>query len=155
MGEQDSERTNEPADEENGGDSEDTPQDKPEPDKEDKEKAAEMMTAYVDRPTLVLPGSGGAISGTAVNDWLDDDGNPKYADDEDAPAAKAKADGKTDDETDGKDFDEQIAKDKEFNAAIIKAHKEEYGAGAGDEDEDKPDKADKAEVSEDEKAVSK
>ncbi len=117
----------------------------------------------------MLPGSGGAISGTAVNDWLDDDGNPKYADDEDAPAAKAKADAKsdddakTDDETDGNDFDEQVAKDKEFNAAIIKATKEDRGTGAGDEDEDedKPntadtaDTADKAEVSEDEKAVSK
>ena len=33
-----------------------------------------MMTAYEDRPTVVLPGSGGAVSGTAVNDWLDEDG---------------------------------------------------------------------------------
>lgn len=167
MGEQDSERTNEPADEENSGDSdsEEAPQEKPEPDEEDKEKAAEMMTAYIDRPTLVLPGSGGAISGTAVNDWLDDDGNPKYADDGDSPAAKAKADAKSDDdankddETDGNDFDEQVAKDKEFNAAIIKATEEDRGTGAGDKDEGKADKADKAEVSEDEsedeKAVSK
>ena len=51
---------------------------KPEPDEEDKKKAAEMMKAYEDRPTLVLPGSGGMVSGTAVNDWLDEDGNPKY-----------------------------------------------------------------------------
>ncbi len=37
-----------------------------------------MMTAYEDdRPTLVLPGSGGMVSGTAVNEWLDEDGNPK------------------------------------------------------------------------------
>jgi len=28
-----------------------------------------------DRKTVVLPGSDGTISGTAVNDWLDDDGN--------------------------------------------------------------------------------
>jgi hypothetical protein len=145
MGEQDSERTNKPADEEEkGGDSEQTPQEKPEPDEGNKEKAAEMMTAYVDRPTLVLPGSGGAISGTAVNDWLDDDGNPKYANDDDTPAAKANADDvKDDDETDGRDFEEQVAKDKEFNAAAIKAAKDEQGA------------EDKAEVSEDEKAVSK
>jgi hypothetical protein len=122
MGEQDSERTNEPADQENGGNSEQTPQEKPEPDEKDKEKAAEMMTAYVDKPTLVLPGSGGAISGTAVNDWLDDDGNPKYANDEDAPAAKAKA---NDDETDDHDFEEQTAKDKAFNEAVIKAAKDE------------------------------
>jgi hypothetical protein len=147
MGEQDSERTNEPADQESGGNSEQTPQEKPEPDEKDKEKAAEMMTAYDDKPTLVLPGSGGAISGTAVNDWLDDEGNPKYADDQDAPAAKAKADG---DETDDRDFEEQVAKDKEFNAAVIKAAKEDKGAEEGDED-----KGEKAEASEDEKAVSK
>lgn len=29
----------------------------------------------------MLPGSGGAISGTAVNDWIDEDGNPKYGGD--------------------------------------------------------------------------
>jgi hypothetical protein len=149
MGEQDSQRTNEPADEENGGNSEQTPQEKPEPDEGNKEKAAEMMTAYVDRPTLVLPGSGGAISGTAVNDWLDDDGNPKFANDEDAPAAKAKTN--DDDETDDHDIEEQIAKDKEFNEAAIKAAKEKNeGAEEGDED-----KGEKAEASEDEKAVSK
>ncbi len=28
-----------------------------------------------DRKTVILPGSDGTISGTAVNDWLDDDGN--------------------------------------------------------------------------------
>ena len=152
MGEQDSERTNEPADQENGGNSEQTPQEKPEPDEEDKEKAAEMMTAYGDKPTLVLPGSGGAISGTAVGDWLDDDGNPKYANDEDAPAAKAKADGddKDDGETDEHDFEEQVEKDKKFNEAVIKAAKEREDAEAGDKD-----KAEKAEASEDHKAVSK
>jgi hypothetical protein len=148
MGEQDSERTNEPADQENGGKSDQTSQEKPEPDEKDKEKAAEMMTAYVDRPTLVLPGSGGTISGTAVNDWLDDDGNPKYANDEDAPAAKAKTN--DDDETDDRDIEEQTAKDKEFNEAVIKAAKENEGAEEGDED-----KGEKAEASEDEKAVSK
>jgi hypothetical protein len=51
---------------------------KPEPDENAKRKAAEMMTAYDDRPTVVLPGSGGKVSGTAVNAWLDEDGNPKY-----------------------------------------------------------------------------
>ena len=152
MGEQDSERTNEPADQENGGNSEQTPQEKPEPDEKDNEKAAEMMKAYVDKPTLVLPGSGGAISGTAVGDWLDDDGNPKYATDEDAPAAKAKADGddKDDGETDEHDFEEQVKKDKEFNEAVIKAAKENEGAESGDED-----KAEKTEASENDKAVSK
>jgi hypothetical protein len=66
------------------------PTEKPEPSDEHKEKAAEMMTSYEYRPTLVLPGSGGAVAGTAVNDWLDDEGNPKGIGDEDAPAAKAK-----------------------------------------------------------------
>ncbi len=37
-----------------------------------------MREAYKDKPTIVLPGTGGSVSGTAVNDWLDDDGNPKH-----------------------------------------------------------------------------
>jgi hypothetical protein len=45
-----------------------------------KEKAKEMAAAYDDRPTAVLPGSGNTVTGTAVNDWLDDDGNPKFGD---------------------------------------------------------------------------
>jgi hypothetical protein len=108
-----------------------TPQEKPEPDDEAKEKAAEMMTAYEDRPTLVLPGTGGAVSGTAVNDWLDDDGNPKAIDDEDAPAAKAKDDldkyAENDSEIEGIDeesLEDKAKRDKEFNAAVIKDAKE-------------------------------
>jgi hypothetical protein len=108
-----------------------SPEEKPEPDDEAKEKAAEMMTAYEDRPTLVLPGTGGAVSGTAVNDWLDDDGNPKGADDEDSPAAKAKDDlakyGEHDSEIEGIDeesIEDKTARDKEFNAAVIKDAKE-------------------------------
>ncbi|MHA7650675.1 hypothetical protein ACX9NE_15260 [Mycobacterium sp. ML4] len=66
---------------------------KPEPDEGAKEKAKEMMTAYEDKPTLVMPGSGKTITGTAVSEWLDDDGNPKYAEDDDSPAAKAKSEG--------------------------------------------------------------
>lgn len=85
MGEQDSEPDKEPADKADS----DRASEKPEPDDDAKEKAAEMMTAYEYRPTLILPGTGGAVSGTAVGDWLDDDGNPKYADDKDSPAAKA------------------------------------------------------------------
>ena len=27
-----------------------------------------------------MPGTDGAVSGTAVNDWVDDDGNPKFSD---------------------------------------------------------------------------
>ena len=37
------------------------------------------MQSYDDtRPTVTLPGSHGTVSGTAVNDWVDDDGNPIY-----------------------------------------------------------------------------
>jgi hypothetical protein len=43
-----------------------------------KEKAAEMARAYDERPTAVLPGSHNTVTGTAINDWLDDDGNPKW-----------------------------------------------------------------------------
>ncbi len=141
MGEQDSgqataarEDATEPEDRDSG-DAENTPTEKPEPDEEDKEKAAEMMTAYEEKPTLILPGTGGAVSGTAVGAWLDDDGNPKFADD-DGPAAKAKAEGdKGDDgETAEHDFQEQVDKDKEFNAAVIKAA-EEDGRGGDKEDE--------------------
>jgi hypothetical protein len=57
-----------------------------------------------DRPTLVLPGSGGMVSGTAVNDWLDENGNPKYEDEEDYEAQK-----------------EQIEKDKALNEELKKA----------------------------------
>lgn len=37
------------------------------------------MRAYdEDRPTTVLPGSGGTVAGTAVTDWVDDDGEPIF-----------------------------------------------------------------------------
>ncbi|WAC93503.1 hypothetical protein [Mycobacterium sp. Aquia_213] len=81
---------------------------KPEPGDEQKEKAADMMVAYEDRPTLVLPGSGGAISGTAVNDWLDEDGNPKYADGADSGVDQ-----------------EQVEKDKALNVELKKLAAEE------------------------------
>jgi hypothetical protein len=46
---------------------------KPEVTDEHKEKAKEMARAYdEDRPTTILPGSGGTVSGTAVTDWVDD-----------------------------------------------------------------------------------
>ncbi|SEH49377.1 hypothetical protein SAMN04489835_0488 [Mycolicibacterium rutilum] len=53
---------------------------KPEVTDEHREKAKEMHKAYEEeRPTTKMPGTGGAVAGTAVNDWLDDDGNPKYS----------------------------------------------------------------------------
>jgi len=97
----------------NGGGHEHPPTEMPQPDESHKEAAREMMrTTYQERPTVVLPGSGGTVSGTAINDWLDDDGNSKYADDEDAPAAQAESNDQLHD--DGLDED-QIAKDKAFN----------------------------------------
>lgn len=51
---------------------------KPEPGDDPKAKAKEMARAYDERPTAVLPGSDHTVTGTAVNDWLDDDGKPIY-----------------------------------------------------------------------------
>jgi hypothetical protein len=91
-----------------------TTQEKPEPDQKAKDKAAEMMQAYEDdRPTLVLPGSGKTITGTAVGDWLDDDGNPKFADGESA---------------DDQAVDDKIASDKAYNKEVIQALEDERAA---------------------------
>ena len=54
---------------------------KPEPDDQARAKAKEMAKAYEERPTAVLPGSDHTVTGTAVNDWLDDEGNPIYGND--------------------------------------------------------------------------
>lgn len=54
----------------------------PAPTEEDIERAKKGVEGMTDRyesedrKTVVLPGSDGTISGTAINDWLDDDGNP-------------------------------------------------------------------------------
>jgi hypothetical protein len=51
----------------------------PELSDEGKEKVRKMQEAYDDdRPTAVLPGTDGTITGVAINEWLDDDGNPKF-----------------------------------------------------------------------------
>ncbi|HSS26115.1 MAG TPA: hypothetical protein VLL82_17365 [Mycobacterium sp.] len=92
---------------------------KPEPDEEQKQKAAEMMTAYEDRPTLVLPGTGGKVSGTAVNDWLDEDGNPKgTTDDVGSDDNRVGSDNKG---SDDKAQKEQIEKDKAWNEELREA----------------------------------
>lgn len=60
------------------------PTEKPEVTDEHREKAKEMRKDYEeDRPTVTMPGTDGAVSGTAVNEWLDDDGNPKFSDESD------------------------------------------------------------------------
>lgn len=47
---------------------------------EERARAQEILKGYNtdDRPTVVLPGSHGTVSGTAVSEWVDENGNPKY-----------------------------------------------------------------------------
>lgn len=68
---------------ENTANEENTSSETPELSEEGKEKVRQMQQAYDDdRPTAVLPGTGGTITGTAINEWLDDEGNPKFGKDE-------------------------------------------------------------------------
>ncbi len=54
-------------------------QDAPTVTEEHHKQAERVMQSYDDdRPTVTLPGSGGTVSGTAINDWVDDDGKPIY-----------------------------------------------------------------------------
>ncbi|MBO0679251.1 hypothetical protein JRC04_17440 [Mycolicibacterium sp. S2-37] len=34
-----------------------------------------------ERPTIVMPGTGGTVAGTAVNEWVDENGDPKFGKD--------------------------------------------------------------------------
>ncbi|OBH59643.1 hypothetical protein A5687_20095 [Mycobacterium mantenii] len=96
---------------------------KPEPDEDDKKEAAKMMEAYEDKPTIVLPGTGGSVSGTAVNEWLDEDGNPKH---ETPEGSSADDEPKSDDsKRDEKALQEQIEKDKALNEQLRQAAEEE------------------------------
>ena len=81
---------------------------KPEPDEDDKKKAADMMEAYKEKPTIVLPGTGGSVSGTAVNEWLDEDGNPKH----EVPDDKS---------SDEQAVQDRIEKDKALNEQLREA----------------------------------
>jgi len=61
---------------------EETSAETPELSEEGKEKVRQMQEAYNDdRPTAVLPGTNNTITGVAVNEWLDDEGNPKFGKD--------------------------------------------------------------------------
>ncbi|MGD1171114.1 hypothetical protein ACKUVQ_23995 [Mycobacterium seoulense] len=95
---------------------------KPEPDEGHKEKAAEMMEAYKEKPTIVLPGTGGSVSGTAVNEWLDDDGNPRHEEPE-GGGSVSQAQG--DDSRDEQALQDQIEKDKALNEQLKEAAKAE------------------------------
>ncbi|EUA65617.1 hypothetical protein I553_8015 [Mycobacterium xenopi 4042] len=55
---------------------------------EGKEEVHRMASAYRDKPTTVMPGTDRTITGTAINEWLDDDGNPKFGDPQEHPFAE-------------------------------------------------------------------
>ena len=70
---------------------------KPDVDESAKEKAKEMRKAYQDDvQTAVLPGSDRTVTGTAVNEWLDDEGNPKFG------KEKQKSESKSDENAESK-----------------------------------------------------
>lgn len=55
---------------------------KPEITDEHRAAAKEMRKEYEEeRPTIVMPGTGGTVAGTAVNDWVDENGDPKFGKD--------------------------------------------------------------------------
>lgn len=59
--------------------SEEGKEETPELSEEGKEEVQRMRDAYDDeRPTVALPGTDNTITGVAINEWLDDDGNPKF-----------------------------------------------------------------------------
>jgi hypothetical protein len=65
----------------------------PELSDEGKEEVQRMQQAYDDeRPTVNLPGTDKTITGVAINEWLDDDGNPKFGKDEQQGKAKQQKD---------------------------------------------------------------
>lgn len=98
---------------------------KPEVKDEHEEKAKEMRKEYVEqRPTVVMPGSGGTVAGTAVNEWLDDDGSPKFGDDSESAADRSEGDDVDRGRSDDKSYSDTVADDKERNEKIRKAHSE-------------------------------
>jgi hypothetical protein len=83
----------------------------PEPSDEQKKNAEEMAKSYVeDRPTTVLPGSDGTVTGTAVNDWIDDDGNPVHGDIDENRQEAAERDRERNEQAQSKD-DEDSSKE--------------------------------------------
>jgi hypothetical protein len=56
---------------------------KPEITDEHRAAAKEMRKEYEEeRPTIVMPGTGGTVAGTAVNEWVDENGEPKFGKDD-------------------------------------------------------------------------
>jgi hypothetical protein len=63
---------------------------KPEITDEHRAAAKEMRKEYEEeRPTIVMPGTGGTVAGTAVNEWVDENGEPKFGKDEDQDSKDA------------------------------------------------------------------
>ncbi len=83
------------------------------------------MTAYQNRPTIVLPGFSGMVSGTSVNDWLDEDGNPKYRVPDGAGSDDTSAADPAHEDEARKD---QIEKGKALNVELAKAAADEKKA---------------------------
>ena len=97
-----------------------------------------MRKEYVEqRPTVIMPGSGGTVAGTAVNEWLDDDGNPKFEGESEPAVDKSDTEdtetGRTDDD---KSYDDTVTDDKERNERIRKAHDEAQDDQAQNDDAD-------------------
>src|ERR1700761_9401177 len=64
-----------------------------------KQEVERMQAAYDDdRETVALPGTDNTITGVAINEWLDDDGNPKFGKDEQQKKDQEHKDEKKDDE---------------------------------------------------------
>jgi hypothetical protein len=98
---------------------------KPEVTEEHKKVAKEMMKEYdEDRPTVKMPGSEGTVAGTAVADWLDEDGNPKFSD-----------------ESKG-DSEEKVAEEKKIAAEKKASFKKEADSDKSDTEADSDAKAD-------------
>jgi len=110
---------------------------KPEVKDEHEGKAKEMRKEYVEqRPTVIMPGSGGTVAGTAVNEWLDDDGSPKFGDESKSAADTSEGDDADRGKSDDKSYGDTVAEDKERNDRIRKAHDEAQADGAQNDDAD-------------------
>ena len=88
-----------------------------EPSDEGKEEVEKIAEAYSDKKTAVMPGTERTISGTAVNEWLDDEGNPKFGDPDEHPFAEdgEDGDGQDGDGGAGDGHDDQNAKENDTN----------------------------------------
>jgi hypothetical protein len=109
---------------------------KPEVTDEHQEKAQEMRKEYVEqRPTVIMPGSGGTVAGTAVNEWLDDDGSTKFGDESESAGVKSDSDASDRANSDDKSIEGTVEEDKARNEKIRKAHDEAQADEARNDDE--------------------